>query len=304
MKKWVAWIGILGVFGLTGCGTVILKKPAVLSVKKMAIVSVYANAQLHDVEAEAKEASNASMLGALVGSLGGLEKKIDTDEPTLLVTSGLKTFGEQLSAIPQWKLIPPQEVINNQKYKQLMKSDQPGAMGDFLSALGKAATSTWVTPPGMPYIPASSLTQGSSSYTVYAGDAKDPVVEAKTNLASLCKDLNVDAVAVIGLDLAYKKGWLSGMSGTGIFSGVLGSATPSVRAEMVVVTKDAQIAVETPLLGQGSSFPYSEGKEAPMLKKGEPYLKDSKKEAINSYADAIAKSAISLKDMIIKELEK
>ncbi|MEW6517672.1 MAG: hypothetical protein AB1439_12300 [candidate division FCPU426 bacterium] len=282
--------------GLTGCGGTFIKKPAVLDVKKLAIVSVYANTDIHDVEAK-ESGTKVNLLKALVAATAP-EKDIETDEQVQLVTMGLKSFGEALSGVEPWSLVPPDQVIRNKKFQALTK---PGssAMGDFLSALRKAATASWVTPPGMPYIPASSVTHGNKSVTIMG--QKDPVVEGQEKLAALCKDLNVDAVAVIGLDLAYKKGWLSGMSGTGIFSGVLGQATPVVACEMVVVTRNGQIAVETPLFSQGGGK-HEEGPGAPMLKKGRPYLKDSKQEAVNAYAKAITKSAAVLRDVLVKEL--
>lgn len=296
MRTVVAMGGVLMVLGLTGCGGTIIKKPAVLDVKKIAIVSIYSNTDIHDVEAKGG-GTKVNLLKALVAAAAP-EKDIETDEQVQLVTMGLKSFGEELSGIEQWNLIPPDQVIRNKKFQALTKSDS-SAMGDFLNAVRKAATASWVTPPGMPYIPAKSVTHGGQSVTIMG--RKDPVVEGQEKLAALCKDLNVDAVAVIGLDLAYKKGWLSGMSGTGIFSGVLGVATPMVACEMVVITKNGQIAVETPLFSQGGGQ-YVEGPGAPMLKKGYPYLKDSKREAVNAYGQAITKSAAGLRATLTKEL--
>ncbi len=297
MKRIYGFLTALVIFGLTGCGGMITKKPAVLDVKKVAIVSIYANTDIHDAEAQ-KSGGKINLLKALVGAVAP-EKNIETDEYVQLATYGLKSFGEELSGVTQWNLVPPDQVIRNKKFQALTKSPDSSGMGDFLNALRKAKAASWVTPPGMPYIPMTSLTYGNQSVTIMG--QKDPVEAGRENMAALCKDLNVDAVAVIGLDLAYKKGWLSGMSGTGIFGGILGIATPVVAYEMIMVTKDGQLAVETPMFSQGGGE-YVEGPGAPMLKQGRPYLKDSKQEAVQAYVQALQKSASALKTVLVKEL--
>lgn len=297
MKRLSGILAVLLVFGLSGCGSMITKKPAVMDVKKVAIVSIYANTDIHDADAKAS-GGKINLLKALVGAAMP-EKDIETDEMVQLATYGLKTFGEELSGVTQWTLVPPDQVIRNKKFQALIKPTDTSGMGDFLNALRKASTASWVTPPGMPYIPTSSLTHGNQSVTIMG--QKDPVETAKEKLAVLCKDLNVDGVVVIGLDLAFKKGWLSGMSGTGIFGGILAPATPMAAYDMIMVTKGGQIAVETPLLSQGGGQ-FLEGPDAAMLRQGKPYLKDSKQEAVRAYERAIQRNASALKETLLKEL--
>jgi hypothetical protein len=298
MKKFI--ISIIGCSFLfvSGCGTMVIKKPDVLAVKKMAIISVYANTDIHDVEA--KENTQVNALQALMSAVS-TEKDIQSDELTQIATYGLKAYGEELEGVGRWKVIPPQTVLKNPKFKALNKETVDTALGTFLSAMHKAADSSWVTPTGMPYIPASSLTQTGGSKTIVFGK-KDPMVEAREALAEVCKSLDVDAVAVIGLDLAYKKTWLSGMSGSGLFSGVLGRAVPMVAANVVVVNKDAKIVVEN-LYNKGGVV-HSEGTSVPMMKQGKPYLKDSKQEAVQAYFETVQKSAAALKARILAEFAK
>ncbi|MFH1283023.1 MAG: hypothetical protein ABII27_05105 [bacterium] len=283
---------------LSSCSS-ILRKPEVFSVKKIAIVSIYANSDLHDMKAPKNPKTTLNVLKALMGKES--DKSLEGSELVQIVTYGLKAYGEQLNSVQNWTVLPPLEVIKSEKYKKLMSQDDQSFMGEILKVFKNAEAEKWVTPVGMPRIPADNLTYGKGKKVVIKG-RKDPVKDLIEKLAELCKELQVDAVAVIGLDLAYKKGMLSSMSGTGLLSGVRGKATPAVASEIIIVSKNAKIAVETKLISQGVE--YSTSNSAPMMLKGKPDLKDSAGKSLEAYYKAVLKSAELIKGNIEKELNK
>ncbi len=288
-------------FALAGCATTLVKEPQVDAVKKIAIVSIYANADVHDVKAPKNTQTSVSFLKAMLGKKS--DKSLESNEQVQIVTYGLQAYGEELNKVANWEVVPPKEVLASSKYKALMnKESAQSSMGAFLKALEEAAKERWVTPPDMPYIPVSSLSGGSvKKVTVVDGKKVDPIQDARDKMAQLCKELGVDAVAVIGLDLAYKTGMLSGMKGTGLFSGVRGKATPMVASEIVLVTKEGKLAVESSLLSQGGGTYYNSG-SAPMMLQGKPDLKDGKGECVEVYDQAVKMSAEGLRAEIEKEL--
>lgn len=297
MKKLLC---ILLIFTLSSCSSPWIKKPQVQSVKKVAIISIYANADLHDVKSPKKPATKLSVLKAMLGK--EKDKSLETNEFVQIVTYGLQIYGQELDKIGNWSVIPPQNVLKSQKYKTIMSQKGEGSvMGGFLEAIQKAVEAQWVTPPGMPYIPASCVTHGRGMKVVVKG-SKDPVLAAREKMAEICKELDVDAVALIGLDLAYKKGWLSGMRGTGLLGEIRGKATPAVASEIIVVTKDAEIAVESPLVEKQAK--YYKSYSAPMMLEGRPDIKDSKGKSVEAYNQAVKNSAQALNEKINQEFSK
>jgi hypothetical protein len=297
----ICWSLVIVLMVLCGCGR-ILVKPDVFSVKKMAIISVYANHEIYNVKSAKTQKEGLSALKAAVGkAISRTGESLDSEERIQISTYTLKVYEEMLNSIDPWTVLPTPEVINNQQYKAMMEDKDMGAvMAKIKSTLMKVGTAEWVMPPGLHYIPFSSVAKtGSKTYV----NGKEVHEEARKKMAALCRDLGVDGVVIIHVDLAYKSGMLSGMRGTGIFSGVLGRATPSVSTAMVVITKDGRIAAQTSAVTRGGGRRY-ESDAAPMLKKGVVYLKDKKGKAVHQYNVAVEKSAAGLKEKILKELSK
>jgi len=108
-------------------------------------------------------------------------------------------------------------------------TDYGSKLKNLIGGVGKKLAMTeWVVPPGMERIPFESVAKTGSRKVV---NGKEVHEEARENVAKLCQALNVDAVAIIQIDMAYKTGMLSGMSGTGVFSGVLGRAIGPSEAD-------------------------------------------------------------------------
>ncbi len=119
-------------------------------------------------------------------------------------------------------------------------------------------------------------------------------------IAELCTQLNVDAVACIELDLGYKPGMFSGMSGTGIFAGIVAPATPSVSSAMVMISKDGKVVAQTGPVIKGAGQRYK-GKSAAMLKRGKVTLQEKDAAAVVEFTKAIQLSAEGLRMKIQKE---
>jgi hypothetical protein len=229
-------------------------------------------------------------------------EQIETDARLQIATYGLKVFCENLDAVEPWVVVPPAEVIESAPYKNFFAMDQGSALKNMIGEVGKKLVMTeWVVPPGVERIPFEMVAATGSKQVV---NGKEVHEEARARVAQLCRDLNADAVAIVQLDLAYKTGMLSGMSGTGVFSGVLGRATPSVSAAMVMINKDGKIVAQTSPVVRGGGDRFESDDAAPMLKKGEVFLEDKKGKAVHAFDMASEKSAVALKAEIEKEFGK
>lgn len=295
MKKLVIMAFVALSWASLGCATSYLKKPEVYSVKKMAIVSLYANTYIHDVSVQNPSESNIAKIKGLVDK----DNKLEGDELTELVTHALRVYAEELNSIPNWSVASPKEVLSNPKYKAVLsKSKDDSDMGKFFSSINKVSRARWISPENMMHIPAEMLTHGKGK-TVKTSGKKDPIEYAKEKMAELSKELGVDGVVVIGLDLAYKKSSPSKIKALDIIKTVKDTAEPNVAFEVIMVTKDAVLAIESPLLSKRGSGYYSTSKPLTM-RLGFPYLKDDK--SVDAYKRAIEKSAEGLRKKITKEL--
>lgn len=275
-----------------GCAAPIVKKPTVFEVKKLAIVSIYSNSDIYDVKSGEAKGTGLAALKKLKGVVEG-EKQL-SDESVQLSTHALQQFADNMQT-SQWQIVKPSTIIQSKAYKNFVTEMNSGGI------LQRAALADWSTPPGMTLVPFTSI--AGKANTRSFGD--DPTAKIKARLAQLSKELNVDGVAVIEVDLAYKSGMLSGMSGTGLFSGVRGKATPSVSSAMIVVTSKGEIAAQTPHIVKGGGS-RSEAKDtAPMLLKGTVDLSgEDGQKSIQSYSETIKDNATQLKEAINKELQK
>lgn len=283
---------------LAACSSV-LKKPDVLAVKRIAVVSFYANYEIYDVKSAKSEKEGLNLLKAVVMTQVRAHEQIETDARLQIATYGLKVFCDNMDAVDPWVVVPPAEVIESAPYKKFFKADQGSELKNLIGEVGKKLAMTeWVVPPGVERIPFEMVAKtGSTSYV----NGKEVHEEARAKVAQLCKALNADAVAIIQLDLAYKTGMLSGMSGTGIFSGVLGRATPNVSAAMVMINQEGKIVAQTSPIVRGGGERFESDDAAPMLKKGEVFLEDKKGKAVHAFDMAVEKSAVALKARIEKE---
>ncbi|MBW2260656.1 MAG: hypothetical protein JRG91_01685 [Deltaproteobacteria bacterium] len=257
MKRIVACIIALSILG---CAKPILRKPAIFSVKKLAVVSIYTNHDIYNVKEGESKASLLDGLKKAIHGEAGLE-----DAHVQVATSALITYSKELGKLSNWDVVDSSVLIADETYMAFVSETMAGG------ALARFATANYVTPPGMALVPFEAIAGKANTKTF--GD--DPTAEVKARLAQLCNDLGVDGVAVIDVDVAYETGAFSGMSGTGLLSGIRGKATPSVSSAMMVITRDGNIAVQTKHVTRGGGKRHSAGK-APMLLKGKVDLTGEK----------------------------
>ena len=284
MKKVIACMIALSILG---CARPILRHPAFSTVKKLAIVSIYTNHDIYNVkEAESNPGLLAGLKKAIHGE-AGLE-----DANVQLTTAALATYSKELGKLSNWDVVDSSVLIADETYMAFVSETMAGG------ALAAFATAGFVTPPGMALVPFESIA-GKANTKTY-GD--DPTAAVKARLAQLAADLGVDGVAVIDVDCAYEKGAFSGMSGTGLLSGIRGKATPSVSSAMMVITRDGSIAVQTKHVQHGGGKRHSAGK-APMLLKSKVDLTGEKgAESIMVFDSAFLLNADALKIAIQEEL--
>lgn len=284
MRKIVACIIALSILG---CAKPILRHPAFSTVKKLAVVSIYTN---HDIYNVKEGESSASLLDGLKKAIHG-EAGLE-DAHVQLTTAALATYTTELGKLAHWDVVDSSVLIADETYMAFVSETMAGG------ALARFASANYVTPPGMALVPFEAVAGKANTKTF--GD--DPTADVKARLAKLAADLGVDGVAVIDVDCAYETGAFSGMSGTGLLSGIRGKATPSVSSAMIVVTRDGSIAVQTAHVQRGGGKRHSAGK-APMLLKGKVDLTGEKgAESIKVYDSAFLLNADALRTTIQEEL--
>jgi len=270
---------LLGIF-LMGCGASIIKKPEILSVKKMAIVSVVMNTDTYNIE-KAKQKSGLDVRA--LKKMVGMEEDIDTDQYLQLVTAGLDSYQKELNSMAQWELIPIAEVLDNESYKTSQWQGKP----------------FFISPPEMHQIHYADVAKtGTTTYV----DGKEIHEEARKKLGQLAKDLGVDGVVIIEIDFGYEPVFLSGMKGTGLLSGIRAPAKPSVSSSMVIITKDGAIGAQSPAVVKGGGTRYT-GDKVDMIHQGKVDLKDKDGSSVKEAARTIGLSAAGLKAKILKEFE-
>lgn len=275
-------------FVMVGCASPMVKKPAANGVKKIALVSVYSNIEVYDVKTGNKKGAALAMLKQVVKGSNDI-----SDEHVQIATHALKSFSEHLDT-SQWKIVKPATIIKSPAYKSFRKEMKQDGW------LSRLATASVATPPGMVYIPFESVAGEKNKVQL----GQDPTQKAKDRLAKLAKELNVDAVAVAYVDLAYKRGMFS-FSGTGLLSSIRGSATPSVSSAVVAVNRKGEIAIQTPHLVKGGGTRTEAEDKVPLISDGGATFSGEKgQEAIAGFAKTMDKSVETLRKQMNKELGK
>jgi hypothetical protein len=286
---------VVGVIMFTGC-TKILLRPAIDNVKTVAVVSVYMNRDFYNIKAPKADESKAALktLGRALMKETGVLNKIDTTfnaQFLQIVSYAVKKYSETLEGLGPFHVEPMENVLRNSSYQNFISEAAKDQPFPALASIGAAIKSAdWYTPPNMIHIPADMVVEDAGKHTTYFGKTKDPRAEFRKELANLCKSLNVDALAIVQLDMAYKKAFISINLGEG------SAAAPRVASSVFVVNKDGEVAVNTGLFGKGEGE-YVEGDNAPMIRGDMVHLNDK---SVSSYCGAIDKAGSAMR----KKLEK
>jgi hypothetical protein len=224
----------------------------------------------------------------------GTEIPNEIDDPQAgeyetLITHALKAYSERLDGVGNLQWLPAAGILSTNEYRKFAEAytgKRPDSrLAQVSATLNEAA---WYTAKDMVRIPMDKVTYTGKFISLN----NEP--DMRTALAGLCKDLNVDAVAILEFDMGYRKL----LQNLDIFSGL--PAIPSVSASLVLVNRNGEIAANSGAItkGQGKRF---DGKTVGMLKQNRVRL-DSK--SIDSYSQAIDKSADHIKKRLEKEFSK
>lgn len=278
-----------------GCATapVQVQRPGIDAVKKVAVISVTSNLKINDIEEKGSEEPSG-----LAGLLGAVVKAVapeTTAEQVAIVTHADKKIGEMFASLDGWTLLPEATVLGNADYKALFGagSENSTKNATINAVLLGAATPDTVVPAGMYPIPYTTLIPGTNRYV--NGEKEEAPTLRK--VGALCEKLGVDAVAVAEVKLSYKKTFLSGVSGSGLFANARGNSKPVVEVNIAVVNAKGELVMKS-----NRSWATFEGEAVPMMLKGEADLKDKDGKCVAEYQATVSKAVTGLTAEVIKQL--
>ncbi|MCB0366613.1 MAG: hypothetical protein H6624_01620 [Bdellovibrionaceae bacterium] len=210
-------------FLVAGCGSLsIVNKPEAEKIKTVAIVSVYSNKVIYN----RSPSSNGGALGGLMAlktlATDGVKayENLEMKDPKI-VNVGLKRFHSEFSKVGPWKVVPHTDVIKSAAY-QKFTTKAPTTMKVKEGMINKTVNLK------DEFIPA----KGMVPFVVTHGS--DEAVRAQ--LKQLAKELKVDAVAVVKLDVGYTPSTAVGN---------VGSAAAAAGADVMIVNRNGEFAVAT-----------------------------------------------------------
>lgn len=202
---------LLFTFALSGCFSSIVKKPDIDQVKKVAILSLYADQKVPNDKGR------------------GIVTHWDNKVRLQVAEDALNTYQAELAKLG-WKVVSPTKVLESKDYQQAFAIAKPDtATGKFGSLLKNIYQQQFFTPAGMLPIPL----DDSAANTRYYGDAARD--NPRVRLGEMARKLGVDAVVLIQLDYCYGGGTFS-LLGTGQAVMSAGSSIKAVnqKGDMVV----------------------------------------------------------------------
>lgn len=208
----------LGMLVLSGC-TSIVKKPDIDQVKKVAILSLYADQKVPHEKG--------------MGVVTHWDNKVRLQ----VAEDALTTYQKELGKLG-WQVVSPQKVLESREYQQAFAVPEvkpDSGAGKFAGLLKNVYQQQFFTPAGMLPVPL----DDSSANTQYYGDlARD---NPRTRLGGMAKKLGVDAVVLIQLDYCYGGGTFS-LLGTGEAVMSAGSSIKAVNQAGTMVVNMPAIA--------------------------------------------------------------
>lgn len=212
------------IIGLASC-TSIVKKPDINNVKTVALVSVYGNQNIRELKAGGWARKSEVVTG------------FNNEQRQKVAELALNYHEAKLKEMGTWKVMPVQQMLTSAKFSAAIKEiravkdvsgkkiDENSLSGKLGSFLTNVAEMGYLTPAGMHPLPISDENRNASQGVI-------------KSLAKLAKDLNVDAVAVVHIDLAYTGGTFS-LGGTG-------TAVATVASSIKLVDKNGVVVVDYP----------------------------------------------------------
>jgi hypothetical protein len=198
---------LLLLFSVTGCTSIVMK-PDIDQVRKVAILSLYAD----------QKVPNEKGMGVVTHWDGKVRLQVAED--------ALNTFQKEFSKLG-WQVMSPQKVLESKEYQQAFavpEVNPESNTGKFASLLKNVYQQQFFTPAGMLPI----QFDDSSANTQYYGDlAKD---NPRLRLGGMAKKLGVDAVVLVQLDYCYGGGTFS-LLGTGEAVMTAGSSVKAINQQ-------------------------------------------------------------------------
>lgn len=202
-----------------------VSKPGVNEVKKIALVSVYANAKVPESKGR------------------GLVKNWEDSFKMQVAEDFLGIHSKSFRTIG-WEVVNPDYVLHSAEYNDAFnKKPDTGnrTMNNVLSFVDNLAKTgyrnTFFSPAGM--LPVQFSKSNGKCYGNTCGERPEQT------LASFAKELNVDAVAVIQIDYCYEGGTLTSFGG-------MGQAFMTAATSIKVVNQSGEVVVNMPELGMCS----------------------------------------------------
>ena len=194
---------------LSSCATSIVKKPEVYKVKKVAILSLYADQKVPEAKGR------------------GIVMDWDDKVRMQVAEDALTTFQQEFNRLG-WEVVSPTTVIESKVYQETfsipdsMANTKLGMVGNFLK---NNYQQRFFTPAGMLPIPIDDKTTNQQLFSNSSDKAKQ-----KAKLGQMAKELGVDAVVLTQLDYCYQGGAFS-MLGTGEAVMTAGSSIKAINQE-------------------------------------------------------------------------
>ena len=225
MKIFKLVFSSLVIIGLASC-TSIVKKPDINNVKKVALVSVYGNQNIRELNSKTDWARKPEVVTGF-----------NDQQKQKVAELALNYYEAKLKEMGPWKVTPVHKMLTSAKFSAAMKElrsvkdasgkkiDETSLSGKLGSFLTNVAEMGYLTPAGMHPLPISDENRNASQGVI-------------NSLVKLAKDLDVDAVAVVQVDLAYTGGAFS-LGGTG-------TAVASVASSIKLVDKNGVVVIDYP----------------------------------------------------------
>lgn len=269
-----AGLAILAATLLAACSSSMVKSPAADNIKTIAVVGMSINRDIYITNLKGKSKSFTKNQKGWKKLL--IDSAYDKDQRVAISTHALAAYSDALNSIPNWSVVPQDEVMNNAAFQEYYGIGLGTKVGKTLTGLIKGKTlNFYITPEGMV----------SQSYAKTNKNKK----RAK-KLGELATNLGVDAVAVIELDVAYELGFWGRKFSFNLARNRKG--TPSISYGAVIINSAGEYAVVTPEPIRGDSDERHTASDSAMIIDGAAMLTDKAeslfKEAIDNSANHFA----------------
>jgi hypothetical protein len=309
--KWTV-LGLAMFFSLGGLEAAVLDKKGIKDVKKVALISLYSNKRvlLHQISdkgslSEYVDPRDDRRSQDKHGSWAGKEQS--DKEIRALYQFALTAFQDRLGEVPHWEFVPFSTVAASPAYRDFYKGRAEASKKElektpkFLAGMLEKMAVDASGPPKdqdhylvadkMHFIPASLVTDGTKRF-----GNQDPFKGQKESLAKLCRDLNVDAVAMVNVRISHRYGKFARLK--------VGDAVKAIAragSSLVLVSKDGKIVAQTgPIVSKlQEDF---EGDSVSMIKEGKLLLEAP--EVRKSFESTLSMSAEKMKEVLIAAFEK